>query len=606
VHAVLLGVPLVLAQEAASVPSSSLAAVGERVGEATIERIEAHPEYERYVLRLDGGDLLPAELTRADGVHQGLCQVEDLVLYPRLDMAEPGVDGGAAVGLCDRLRERTVSLRARGGQTPLAEGWVEAITVGRPARHLAEAIFVAAIVASLACLRRLRWEPFLAFAAAISLRLVASPRTLFNGDNAGFEKLVLALGQESRSPYGPAYEAWMRPWVAALGATPSTVFTANLVVSALAAPAAWALGTRVGGPRAGWFAALGTAMLPTHLALSRSEAMHVAAFTLAMIASWAAAEFIAAGRRAAAVAAVLSTVAAIHLRSDVLPFAAVPVIAIAGRSWRAGATVALTLAALVAPRFLGAGGATGILRLEAWRSAERWELLFKPRWGAPEPSDVFQLGLHAAFTPPVLLGLAVAGWFTLAWRARAWTLAWIGSAWPLAAKVFPLADAVRLQLVAQGAWVLLAALGASRLGWLGGVVLAGGMAPYLLSPVASYPQSREFQFLEQVVPVLAARERIAFDIAQPRAEKLRLVMEGLGPARWGVPDGVTLVYRGFSCAWPGSACPAAGCPEEVTRLTGPSDVDHPLPAGGIEIGFYRPSPCGSTPTASTGQDSTAN
>lgn len=605
-HAVLLGSLLAYPQEAASVAASSLGAVGERIGAATVERIEAHPEYQRYFLRLDAGGLLPAELTRADGVHEGLCQVDGLVLYPRLDMAAPGTDAGAAAGLCDRLRERTVSLRARGEERPLPEGWVQAITVGRPARWLASAILLAALLSSLALIRRLRWEPFLAFAAATALRLPFSPRAIFNGDNAGYEKLLLAFGQEGRSPYGPAFEACMRPWVAVLGPAPGTIFTANLVVAGLAAAVAWALGARVGGPRAGGLAALAVAMLPTHLAMSRSEAMHVPAFTLVLVAAWAAAEFVAEGRRVAVIASVAATAAAIHLRADVATFAAVPVIAMGGRSLRAGVASALAIGALAAPRFAGGGAVSDLLRLDAWRSPERWVRLCLPRWGAPEPGEVFQLGLHAAFTPPVLVGLAVAGWLTLSWRARAWTLAWVGSAWPLAAKVFPLADAVRLQLVAQGAWVLLATVGAARLGWFGGVVLAGGMAPYLLHPVASYPQSREFQFLEATVPGLAAGEKLSFDTSQPRAEKMRMVMEGLGPARWGVPDGATLAYRGFSCAGPGNACPPAGCPVRVTRLTGPSDLDHPLPPEGIEIGFYRPWPCGSSPTASTGQDSTAN
>ena len=89
-----------LATEPAEVTVGTFGAVGDRLLSAQITRIVVHPEFERYWLVGDSGEMV-AEVTRDDGAHQGLCSVAGRTLFPRPELVEGRVGRLALEPLCE-------------------------------------------------------------------------------------------------------------------------------------------------------------------------------------------------------------------------------------------------------------------------------------------------------------------------------------------------------------------------------------------------------------------------------------------------------------------------------------------------------------------------
>jgi len=198
----------------------------------------------------------------------------------------------------------------------------------------------------------------------------------------------------------------------------------------------------------------------------------------------------------------------------------------------------------------------------------------------------------------VTWGLVVIGAAALA-RTRRWALlvlllAWaVGTTLPFSAKVWPLVDAVRLQLTGQAAWIALAGIGAAALPrWILPVALLA-MLPYL--PVRPWVQTEEWQFLAREVQNLPNGATVRYGGRGQRSGAFAAVMESLGGARW-TTEPADYVYVGLECLADGS-CDTSGCIIDThTELTGRVDLDIQLSTR--TIGFYRCSRDASAPSGS--------
>ncbi len=581
----------------------ALARTGDVLGEAVVTGVEVHPEYERYALRDGKGRVAVAELTTGAG---GLCDVEGLTIFPRADLSGVNETVGMAE-LCERLAARRPGLRARTGASadgvpdggrhpgddrtgrPPDEGVPGAprspgvVDVNAPMRF--SPVHLALVLLVVLAVPRLRFDRLLAGVAAVSLvaRLWAAPRGIGNGELAGYEKLVLARGTLADPPYGDGWGALM----GGVPGWPGGVFTANLVIAVLAAPLLAALVRREAGARAGLAAGLLFALLPTHVGVSATESMHVPVVTLELLAMLATSVFARGGPASVGVIAALATGIAVNVRPDALPFVLVPVVCVLA-GVRSGA---LPLARCVIPGavlavFTGWRAATlggtpgGVLRLPGLD-------VLVPRIGESGAGGAFQLFWHAGFTPPVAWGLAAVGAAVL-WRSGrrvplGIVLGWIVvTTLPFATKVFPMVDAIRLQLAGQAPWVALAAVGAAALPrWVLPVALLT-MLPYL--PVRPWVQTEEWRFLARAVPDLPPGAVVRYDGRPQRAASFAAVMEALGPARWSTEAG-DYRYVGLTCGGAGG-CDTSGCIAwRITRLEGRVDLDVALTDR--TIGFWR-------------------
>lgn len=539
-----------IAEDPREVEAGTLARVGERIAGAEVVRIETHPEYERYHLRLPAGEL-PVEVTTRTPGHDGLCSDGLLDVYPRYDLASGDTNDVSLTTFCERLTVAASSLRPRAEtvEAPRRSSWAWAVA----------GVAVAALALALASVRR--WSPWAiaAAAGALLIRLGWEPG-IFNGGGAGYEKLLVGMGMEASTPYGSGFATLMAPFVWVLGRVPDAVFTGNLVLASLTLGLVWALARReVGAP---WGAAAAMALLPVHLAVSRTEAMHVGVTFLAAVA-------LLAGPYLAAAATVLM----VWTRPEALVLAIVPAV----RAWPHRLALGAMLAGCAA-RALTLPSDQGVLRLRDYLDPELWLDALLPHVGAPASARAFQVFWHAAFTPAAWWALALVG-LTVAGRHRLLSVSWILLATlPFVGKVYPLTDAIRLQLPAQLGWMLLIGAGVARLGRWGWAILIVGVLPYLWSPVAEFAQAREYRFLANAVPKLGLAE-VGYDVSPPRARKFAQVMESMGPTRW-VPDASVRYY--------GLGQPPTGCTVLTTRIGPPYDLDLRLPPEGVEVGFFGP------------------
>ncbi len=572
-----------VAEDPRDVPAGEIAAVGDIIGYGRVVRVEVHSEYERYWVDSAGGTL-PAELTTADPVHEGLCATHGLTIYPRYDLGSGKTDSIDLSPLCERLAASDARLRPRTG-TPESPIQASAGAVGRYLGALA----VVGLVAALTTIRRWTWRPIAIVVVALCVRLAVVSPGIFNGGGAGYEKLGIGLGWEWGTPYGPGFAVVMAPFVAVLGATPSSIFTGNLVVAALAPALLYVLvcrWARTDSPALA--AAVALTLLPAHLALSRSEALHIPVTTLLLAALVAAPAGGAGG-----MAAVAATVAMVYTRPDALPLAVLPAALLWGNPSRFRLPFVGALVLGVLGRASTLPVSTAVLQPETLLDAETLTHALTPRIGMPEPERAFQLFLHAGFTPPAWWALALVGMVcaprALRWLAIATIALGTGA---VVTKVWPLADAIRLQLPAQVGWALLVGYGVYALRRWGWLLLLAGAAPYLWHAVPEYPQAREFRFLAETVPTLPADARIRFVSSASHAEKFRMVMESMGKARWSDSDEPSILYHGLACINDVSApaCVRTACPVAVETIVGVSDVDLPLPTGGFDVGFYRRCP----------------
>ncbi|MDP2312383.1 MAG: hypothetical protein Q8P41_05720 [Pseudomonadota bacterium] len=584
--------------------AGALASTGEALGAAVVTGVEAHPEYERYAIRQPDGRVAVAELTTGAG---GLCDAGGLTIFPRADLSGVNETVGMAE-LCARLEARKPSLRARigpdAGEGSGARQPGDAGPDGEPPAEGAPGpsrapgarevvgpprvtpIHLALMLLAALALPRVRVDRMLAGVtlAALAARVWASPWGIGNGNLAGYEKLVLARGTLENPPYGEGWGALM----GAVPGWPSGVFAADLVYAVLSVPLLAALVRREAGARAGLAAGLLFALLPAHIGVSATETMHVPLVAFELLAVLAAGAFARSGEASVGVIAALATGVAVHLRPDALPFVAVPVAWAAwgvhsgAVPWRRALLPGAVLAGLVGWRVATLGGSpgAGLLQLPGLD-------VLVPRVGEPVAAGSFQLFLHAGFTPPVAWGLAAIGIAVLL-RDRhrgllALLLAWIAvTTLPYSAKVWPLVDAVRLQLAGQAPWLALAGIGAAALPrWVLPVALLTFFA-YL--PVRPWVQTEEWQFLAKVVPELPPGAVVRYDPRPQRAASFAAVMEAVGPARWS-PDAGDYRYVGLDCLAQGG-CDTSGCVAwRVTRLEGKVDLD--LALTDRTIGLWR-------------------
>ncbi len=535
-----------LATEPAEVTVGTFGAVGDRLLSAQITRIVVHPEFERYWLVGDSGEMV-AEVTRDDGAHQGLCSVAGRTLFPRPELVEGRVGRLALEPLCEWMAAgvgevAVVEASAPTGATPAGRSpgvrpaaVVSAMEPAPVSRGFVAVMAVAALALAAWLSRERRRLVGAAFVMALVVRMSLTTPALFNGGDAGYQKLLVALGLSRNESWGPGYALWMRPAVDLLGARPDAVFWTNLAfASAWPACLAWIV-DRLVGRREAWAAAVVGGLLPVHVAISRSEAMHLSAVTWATLALVGAVE-LRRCERAGALLMAAAGVCAIATRPDMA--ALVPVLGFwlwgvpgVGR-WTGGAAILALLSFVVASgvdgRALAGEPDTGALLA-----------LALPRFGEPGPSSGYFVAAHAGFTPWLWWAVAAVGVSAATGlRREALALSILGAA-PFVLKVTPLPDAARLQLFAQGGLVMLVAAGAVRMGRVGWLVALGGVltGPLLSGPV--WQHREEWRFLARVVPGLPADAMVS---AGGRGTDFCELMQTLGPARW-TEEGATHRYR---------------------------------------------------------------
>ena len=595
-----------LATEPVEIDHGLLANVGAALGSATVVRIEAHPEYERYWLLDESGRSFAAELTRTDGVHQGLCEAQGLVLFPRPELVHGELAPITVEPWCatlaqltpgqakfvDRKSELAHAARWNGFDSPA----LIALTSG--SWQWASACGAIALAALVWTVRKDLSRFAAVVGAAGALRMGLADPQIWNGSGAAYEKLLLAWGQMRGAPYGSGFESWMAPAVHLLGANFAAVSVTNLCFSSLTVglmyrlavvltPAAWSPSERARFP---FWVGAAAATLPVAVFLSRTEAMHISAVAFGVLAVLLTAEA-RVGSWVAGVGAVAAMLAALQTRPD-LAMVALPVVAF-GFSRRAALLV--LVAGAVAVGVALSSEIPELVHFERLWSAQAAYRSMLPRVGPPGRETFFQLFLHASFTPAAWWGAAAIG----AWAAPAalrWRLvAWIAVCVPFLGKVMPLADAVRLQLFAQYGWVVLVGLGLTKLGVRLGLVVGvvAALVQCWLLPLR-WAHHDEFDFLAEVVPSLPVEAHVRSQAFGHRNEGFVRVMQSLGPARWAGPneelsagpDQLSLQYRSVG------EDPPAGEPFLVREISGRTDVDVRLPDAPVVVGFYFPPAAG--------------
>ncbi len=618
---------------------AALAGEGEALEGAVVERVEHHPEYQRYHLRLDDGRPLQVEVV-ALADNPGVCSAAGLTLFPRwelLGLQIPPEEGRhpAVADLCQRLaaaeREAPEALPA------LAPAWEATAgrrrAMGALGLGLLAGLLAAALGTPLRSLSGSLLGAGAAAAGALAIRLAVSPLGIFNGDLAGYEKLELAL-HPGAAMYGGAWAALMGGTHALFGPAPEEVFGTNLVLAALSCGALWVLLRALAGAPAAWLGALALGVLPLHLKLSGSEVMHIALLALelvALAATVAAARGRGIGAPGAALAAACATALVLYTRPEALPFAALPPL------W----------ALLLAPpggrlRPAALAVIAGALLAGGWRAWEVSQLLAADPDPVIGPSDFADPGwwlttwlpgfgaagagrthvfLNLGLTPPLLLAAAAwGGWRSLRGPERAVGLALIAwyllTALPVLPKDSPLADAYRLQLPAQGAGVALAALGladvARRLPgrWrvLPALAVAAGALAWLPWIRQGWAHQEEWTWLRAAAGRLEGPAVVLYSGEPARAEHFGSQLRALSPPdvlwiRAGDPippdSGPLRFYRGVRCAAsPGgsAASPEALCreiwrrcdprPLDTGAITAHTDLDLSAPGEDLTVGFY--------------------
>ncbi|MBM4369780.1 MAG: hypothetical protein FJ102_26455, partial [Deltaproteobacteria bacterium] len=268
--------------------------------------------------------------------------------------------------------------------------------------------------------------------------------------------------------------------------------------------------------------------------------------------------------------------------------------ALGGRGWPA--LLGLAVAALGRVAQLDSQGGE-LLRPEAYLQLPTWVEGLRPRWGVPEQSGGFALVAATGFTSPAWWLLAALGLLArphrgLGWRWLPWLL--LGTL-PFVPKAWPLADAIRLQYLGHVALAGLVGLGAGPLRWRGIFLAVVLLLPGLGRIQPRWATHEEWRFLARAVPGLPEGSVVQSAAYGHRNESFRRVMATLGPARWVERGEADIVYRGIGEPPPG------GVPIVEYRFEHEGDLDIELPTRTVTLGFYSV-----RPTASTGQDSTAN
>ncbi len=619
------------------VQAGTLAAVGDELGGAEVERIQQHPEFERLALRLPDGGLLLVEITAQRGDASGACAHHGRIVQPRWELLDPERaekdQPEAVLALCSRLEDRGADWPA---PAPRADPQpTQPSPDPRPARHIdavhevggprpLQAVLLgllATLIATLLGPLRRAWRSRpahciadLGAVAGLSLlaRLVASPRVLFLGPDAGYERLVLAWGRGSAHPlYGDGYASLMAGPVALFGPRPEVVFWTDLGLAVLAPPLLWATARML--PGIGRWGALvagvALALNQGHLWLSGTEVMHVSLLSLQLLAAAAAVGF---GRSAAPSLALLSALAAgfaAHIRPEGLSFLPIPPLlalaAAAPGTWRQPKPL---LGAALGLACLGALGLTriaalppmklsgGPVRPAAMLQPDFIREVLSPGWGATEGAwasvQLFVQGDHTPLMLPVLAALGIAAGLGRGPRLSLLALLawWACTGLLVFTKSWPLADGLRLQLPSLAAALLLAGLGAELLlatplhRWLNSrapALLMGaltvGSLPRLLPLAAPWASHAEFAWMVQSTPNVPDGALVLIADDGAHTDKVAQVIQTLGRDQKLRAMGMTayldqpepasplLAWQGVLCAEPFGAGSYPGRPSTGRR-----------------------------------------
>jgi hypothetical protein len=633
----------------------TLGSSGEQIADATIERVELHDEFERYHLRWADGRTLPVEVV-PESSGTGVCTHGGATLFPRWELV--GGTGeeaapAAVLSLCERLAVRAPDFRPvlrDHVYVPPTEGVAGGVdhAIGHrsaPRLHPTRLHGVVGLVLVLGLVvgavgwraadRADRRALAVVTALAALLRLGLSPRQVYLASGAGYEALALAWGvAPPHALYGGGMAALFGPGLAWLGRGPAQLSLLTLGLSLLVAPLAWTFGRLMLGREAALVLALLVGVLPAHLVLSATEVAQGPVFVFIWLALAATAGMLAAPTAAVQIAAGglagLTAGFCGHLRPEALPVALLPPLLVLCLGYRKarrmpGFAALLAGSALL---FLGrlaeleARGAsqTGALHPGELLDVGVWFGALLPSLGLGEPPRGFQVYLHTWWTPVAWMALAVVGFIRGPRRLVAFAgLAWLIVGVPLLPKTWPLADAVRLQLQAMPAWLLLTAIGAgvaierapARLRpWLPWLLAALALPrlPWALRPWAN---QEEQAIVARAVAAAPAGTVLLYNPDRPHSERYAEVWDEVGGGRllllpmgsrtpaageWLLVD--TLCHAGPDegvAPDPQRICNQlrARCdlqPVDVQVLAGRSDLDLFLPPQ-IEVGVYRVLSC---------------
>lgn len=595
--------------------------MGEALPGAAVERVEIHPEYERYWLRYPDGATIPAEATRATPGAEGHCTAHDVTLYLREDLGQGTPTDAAApmAALCARLVEHAPTLRARGEFVPgPSPGLPPAPALPRDTGRAVQlgplhALLVGVGLLAAAGLRHLG-RLGAADRRALGLTVVAGALAaasahagIFNGAGAAYEKIVLAWGVDVDSPYGEGFGVLHGPWMALFGRDPGTLFRTQRLLAAAAPPLLWGLVRIHADRRAALAAGLGLAGLPLLLRLGATELMHLPLTSFGLLAIVAGSGF----RRSGDPLLAALALGAAGFAATVRPEATLLPLVVAGFALGGGARGTPVLVGLLVAgtivRLAGLAPTQDVLRPGVLLRAEGLGAALLPKLVPAAHAPAGSTFWSGGFTPPALWPFALLGVVVapagLRLRLFGW---WLLAEAPVLTKASPLADAARLQLPVQALWMVFVGLGAARLPTPGLVVAPAllGVAWFGAHPGwLRWANHAEFEVLRREVPTLGPEEVVLFDDAGPRAAKFARVMEAMGPARWvrasdwlagGVEVAPTRWWRGITTDPGVEAAVRARCPwgaGQPTHLAPASDEDLHLDPAGVDVGFWHLGPC---------------
>ena len=493
-----------------AVAAGLVCAQGEVVGEARVEEVLQHAEFERCMLRLPDGALLTVEVVGGEVSGLGACDAQGYALQPRWELLGRAVDResqpAAVRALCARLAGLPAyapppppplvpapDVAAAPAPAPELPGLRPvaprpALQAAMPALFGLGAVLFAAALPVLAPVGRRRWA---AAALVLALALVAcaaAPGGLLVGPDGGYIPLAQALGAvHNPRLYGVGWAGLMAPVAAG---DPLRVFVFNRWIAPL-----WPLLALLGGAAAApSLRALPLGLLGlcaagslAFLRLVGAEAPHLLLLLIDAAALALLLRGLARPSARGALAAGLLCGLAPHLRPEALLAPALPLFALAFASKKARWSLLWALPGAS----LGLGRAAELLGGSAVTGAVRPEHLLEPsrlQWVAAD-GVALPLGVAAR----CLVGAAASG--AAGGRgagARLGLVALALSLGPVASKWWPMADGWRLQLPSFAPTFALAAIGAERLGgWtalrlrlgraLAGGPLGGGLLEGMLS-----------------------------------------------------------------------------------------------------------------------------
>ncbi|MCB9778834.1 MAG: glycosyltransferase family 39 protein [Alphaproteobacteria bacterium] len=587
--ALLLGMPSAARADAGP---AGMVAEGDRLGPAVVTAVELHAEYERIHLSVGEVVLPPVELLAVRPGRSGMCVHRGRTAFPRWDMAEerpwptdpedawiegerapqnPEEEAFAAV--CARMESTearplqiVVPTGPAAGEAPPADGprpseqpsdertWPETEATAAPAPApsvrpawvsfaVAGALGVGGLLALSLGLGGMREPGVKRDALALTVlglvaRVGAGPWSIFNGGGAAWEKLALAMGL--RVPpdlYGDGYALLHQAGSLGAGVTVGSALGVQLLLSVLAVPALFAVLRALHGPLVARAGALALAVLPLALWLSSTEVMTGPASTLCLLsAACAVTPGVVAG-----LAAGLLAGAAVHTRPECLLFlpaiASLP-LAVRGRAAlrEPGPWLALVLGGVLAGIRLWTLPTDGAAPLDLARlsSPAAWLGVLLPRFAGEGP--LIHVALDLRWSSPLLaLALPLALWRSPDRARLAPWLLWLLPTVVLVTKSWPLADALRLQLLVAPAWCALvgvaAASGSERHARLALLPVAALVALPLLWGGPGFARQDEWRLLRDGLPDVPETRTLRY-VGSPRD---RLRHEVVAPGHQFVP-----------------------------------------------------------------------